>query len=209
MSTILSRGEELTHCMRSFLNYKQHYWSDKYNVCWAFYRGNYEREDVDTGDTCVPFPRVHVNGPRVLCKFSVARECFSFAINILAITLRLVLISAVHLLTGVWMHMFVNCSCWRMACRSLGTNTFTHLNQHENLYKCDKLHTSFTPKQKCHFEEIFVTGCTGSCHFDNLRCSQWWRFRQNDISFQCKNWRYSQNKTNEGTTKDIYWRVYF
>ena len=25
----------------------------------------------------------------------------------------------------------------------------------------------------CYFDEIFITGCTGSCHFDNLRCSQW------------------------------------
>ena len=32
--------------------------------------------------------------------------------------------------------------------------------------------------------EIFITGCTGSCHFDNFHCSQWWKFRQNDdISF--------------------------
>ena len=32
----------------------------------------------------------------------------------------------------------------------------------------------------CHFDEIFITGCTGSCHFDNFRCSQWWKFHQND-----------------------------
>ena len=39
-------------------------------------------------------------------------------------------------------------------------------------------------KQKCrHFDEIFITGCTGSCHFDNFQCSQWWWFHQNeDIS---------------------------
>ena len=24
----------------------------------------------------------------------------------------------------------------------------------------------------------FITGCTGSCHFDNFRCSMWWKFRQ-------------------------------
>ena len=41
-----------------------------------------------------------------------------------------------------------------------------------------------TLKQKCrHFDEILITGCTGSCHFDNFQCSQWWKFRQNeDIS---------------------------
>ena len=35
-------------------------------------------------------------------------------------------------------------------------------------------------KQKRYFDEIYVTGCTGNCHFDNLRCSQWRTFRQND-----------------------------
>ena len=35
----------------------------------------------------------------------------------------------------------------------------------------------------CHFDEILITGCTGSCHFDNFQCSQWWKFHQNeDIS---------------------------
>ena len=39
-------------------------------------------------------------------------------------------------------------------------------------------------KRKCrHFDEILITGCTGSCHFDNFQCSQWWKFHQNeDIS---------------------------
>ena len=38
-----------------------------------------------------------------------------------------------------------------------------------------------TLKRKCrHFDEIFVTGGTESCHFDNFRCSQWWKFHQND-----------------------------
>ena len=41
-------------------------------------------------------------------------------------------------------------------------------------------------KQKCcNFDEIFITGCTESCHFDNFLCSHWWEFHQNDnISFQ-------------------------
>ena len=35
----------------------------------------------------------------------------------------------------------------------------------------------------CHFDEIFITGCTGRCQNDNVRCSQWCKFRQNsDIS---------------------------
>ena len=33
-----------------------------------------------------------------------------------------------------------------------------------------------------HFDEIFITGCTGICHFDNFRCNQWRKFHQNDIS---------------------------
>ena len=35
-------------------------------------------------------------------------------------------------------------------------------------------------KRKCHFDEILITGCTGSCHFDNFQCSQWWQFHQNE-----------------------------
>ena len=27
---------------------------------------------------------------------------------------------------------------------------------------------------------MFITGCTGSCQNDNIQCSQWWKFRQND-----------------------------
>ena len=44
-------------------------------------------------------------------------------------------------------------------------------------------------KQKCcHFDEIFITDCTGSCHFDNFQCSQWWKFCQNeDISVSVPN----------------------
>ena len=39
----------------------------------------------------------------------------------------------------------------------------------------------FSLKWKCfHFDEIFITGCIGSCQNDNFQCSQWWRFHQND-----------------------------
>ena len=35
--------------------------------------------------------------------------------------------------------------------------------------------------RKCrHCDEIIITDCTGSCHFDNFRCSRWWKFHQND-----------------------------
>ena len=33
-------------------------------------------------------------------------------------------------------------------------------------------------KRKCHFDKIFITGCTESCQNDNFQCSQWWKFRQ-------------------------------
>ena len=50
--------------------------------------------------------------------------------------------------------------------------------------KCIVLLTSTTLKRKCHhFDESFITGCTESCHFDNFRCSQWWRFHQNEDIF--------------------------
>ena len=34
-------------------------------------------------------------------------------------------------------------------------------------------------KRKCHLDEIFVTGCTGSCHLNNFMCSQKRNFRHN------------------------------
>ena len=44
--------------------------------------------------------------------------------------------------------------------------------------------SKYTLKRKClHFDEIFVTGCTGSCQNDNFQCSQWLKFRQNDDIF--------------------------
>ena len=36
-------------------------------------------------------------------------------------------------------------------------------------------------KRICHyFDKIFITGGTGSCHFDNFQCNQWWKDHQND-----------------------------
>ena len=39
-------------------------------------------------------------------------------------------------------------------------------------------------KRKCHFDEIAITGCTGSFHFDNFLCSPRWKSNQNDIIFR-------------------------
>ena len=32
----------------------------------------------------------------------------------------------------------------------------------------------------CHFDEIVIVGCTGSCQKDNFQCRQWWKFCRND-----------------------------
>ena len=42
---------------------------------------------------------------------------------------------------------------------------------------------SFTEKKCHHFDEIFIIDSTGSCQNDNFRCSQRWKFHQNDNIF--------------------------
>ena len=38
-------------------------------------------------------------------------------------------------------------------------------------------------KRKClHLDEIFITGCIGSCQDDNFQCIPGWKLRQNEIS---------------------------
>ena len=44
----------------------------------------------------------------------------------------------------------------------------------------DEQYTPSLKRKCCHFDEILITDCTESCHFDNFRCSQWLKFRQND-----------------------------
>ena len=44
-------------------------------------------------------------------------------------------------------------------------------------------HHNTLKRKCCHFDEILITGCTGSCHFDNFQCSQWWKFHQNEDIF--------------------------
>ena len=50
---------------------------------------------------------------------------------------------------------------------------------------------------KCrrHLNEIFISGCTWSCHFDNFQCSQWWKFCQNNISVSVHMLTFIQNKS--------------
>ena len=51
---------------------------------------------------------------------------------------------------------------------------------HVFMTSCTHHHTG---KRKCHFDEVFISDCSGSCDFNNFRCSRWQKFRQNDISF--------------------------
>ena len=57
-----------------------------------------------------------------------------------------------------------------------------------------------TLKRKClHFDEIFITGCTGSCQNDNFQCSQWLKFCQNDdifVSVNVTHWHLNKMATN-------------
>ena len=49
-----------------------------------------------------------------------------------------------------------------------------------NIYLASDWLAAALKRKCCHFDEILFTDCTESCHFDNFRCSQWWKFRQND-----------------------------
>ena len=78
----------------------------------------------------------------------------------------------------------------QMPVKLLWTNILKSLYQNHNqtLQSVNRIHKSWeysvwyrTLKRKCcHFDEIFIAGCIGSCHFDNFRCSQWWKFHQNE-----------------------------
>ena len=41
---------------------------------------------------------------------------------------------------------------------------------------------AYSLKWKCYFDEFFNTGCAGSCQNEKFQCSEYWQFRQNDIS---------------------------
>ena len=70
--------------------------------------------------------------------------------------------------------------------------------------------TNDTPslKRKClHFDEIFVTGCTGSCQNDNFQCNQWLKFRQNDIFVSVIPNRSVSSVRNLGRNGRAIWRL--
>ena len=79
--------------------------------------------------------------------------------------------------------------------RSFISTVRSRYNAVDFLQNPHKSHTIARPwgrvtlKRKCrHFDEILITGCTGSCHFDNFQCSQWLKFRQNEDIFVSVLW---------------------
>ena len=50
------------------------------------------------------------------------------------------------------------------------------------LWGCMGTPVSSRTRKCCHFDEIFITACTGSCQFDNPWCNRSRKVRQNDIS---------------------------
>ena len=68
-------------------------------------------------------------------------------------------------------------------------------------------HPTSLKRKCCHFDEILITDCTESCHFDNFRCSQWWKFRQNDdILFEW--WQVRMLGTKYKYFVALWWRSY-
>ena len=63
---------------------------------------------------------------------------------------------------------------------------------------------SNTLKPKCHFDEIFIIGCIGSCHFDKFKCSQWEKFLQSeDISVSVYGGKWNVQVSRYTNTKEI------
>ena len=60
--------------------------------------------------------------------------------------------------------------------------TFYDTNLYSNVTQACT-YTLTLKRKSLHFDEMFITGCTGSCQNDNFQCSQWWKFRQNDDIF--------------------------
>ena len=74
---------------------------------------------------------------------------------------------------------------WTLVSWSSQNKYFSQWCFHVKVSKCGKDSTSqelctYTEVESCHFDENFITGCTGNCHFDNFHWSQWWKFHQND-----------------------------
>ena len=85
--------------------------------------------------------------------------------------------------------------CWNIVNWTLRNNLQWNFNRNSNIFiqentlenvVCEMaaiLSRAQCVKRKrcCHLNEICITGCTGSCQNDNFQCSQWWKFRENDV----------------------------
>ena len=74
----------------------------------------------------------------------------------------------------------------------IGILSFSFKKMHLKMLSA-KMATNFsrgrwvTQKWKCcHFKAIFITDCNRRCQSDKFRCSQWWKFYQNNNSVTVK-----------------------
>ena len=82
------------------------------------------------------------------------------------------------LLASSWSFFFAECiTMYGSAAKFSKFNTKAHIHSSPSIYRW----LNATLKRKCrHFDEIFITGCTGICHVDNFQHSQCWQFHQNE-----------------------------
>ena len=66
-----------------------------------------------------------------------------------------------------------------LTARDASSISFTSDKLGRTIYNMQYPKLSHPRKRKCHLDEIFVTGCTGSCHLNNFKCSQKRNFRHN------------------------------
>ena len=66
----------------------------------------------------------------------------------------------------------------RLRVASMETGSTNYLSTH--MFLKSNFAWQWSLKWKCHFDEIFLTGCTESCHYDNLWCCQCWKCHPNN-----------------------------
>ena len=122
-------------------------------------------------------------------KMSRSIEAGTFGFKLFQSLKKLTSTSAAQLLRCLWNFRALRSSLHPISrlrdfTRFGGKASYRLVNKGPGLLSLICIDPPFTLKRKCcYFDEIFVTGCTGSCHFDNLRCSQRWKCRQNDNIF--------------------------
>ena len=84
--------------------------------------------------------------------------------------------------TAIMLYMFWNL-CEQQRC-CISERHYVHFERTISCATKDKNFVTITIypfRWCCHFDEIAITGCTGSCQKDNIQCSHWWKFHQNDM----------------------------